>query len=61
MNIINYSQQFWRKYQNNRKFSNIIIDGAHEGTMEVLKYFDDIIYNYLISLFDDNLLKDSSI
>ena len=59
--LFNYSEQFWRKYQNNRKFSNIIIDGAHEGTMEVLKYFDDIIYNYLISLFDDNLLKDSSI
>ena len=29
--------------------------------MEVLKYYDDIIYNYLISLFNDNLFKDSSI
>ena len=59
--LFDYSEQFWRKYQNNRKFSNIILDGAHEGTMEVLKYYDDIIYNYLISLFNDNLFKDSSI
>ena len=59
--LFSYSEQFWRKYKNNRKFSNIIIDGAHESTMEVLKYYDDIIYNYLISLFNDNLFKDTSI
>ena len=59
--VFSYSEQFWRKYKNNRKFSNIIIDGAHESTMEVLKYYDDIIYNYLISLFNDNLFKDTSI
>ena len=29
--------------------------------MEVLKYIDEIIYNYLVSLFNDNLFKDSSI
>jgi hypothetical protein len=29
--------------------------------MEVLKYYDDIINNYLLYLFNDNLLKDSSI
>ena len=59
--LFSYSEQFWRKYKNNRKLSNIIIDGAHESTMEVLKYYDDIIYNYLISLFNDNLFKDTSI
>ena len=59
--LLEYSEQFWRKYQNNRKFSNIIINTAHEGTMEVLKYVDEIIYNHLYSLYKDNLLKDSSI
>ena len=59
--LLEYSEQFWRKYQNNRKFSNIIINTAHEGTMEVLKYVDEIIYNHLYSLYNDNLLKDSSI
>ena len=59
--LLDYSEQFWRKYKNNRKFSTVIINTAHEGTMEVLKYLDDIIYNYLYSLFKDNLFKDSSI
>ena len=59
--LLEYSEKFWRLYQNNRKFSNIIINSAHEGTMEVLKYLDDILYNYFISLFNDNLLKDTSI
>ena len=59
--LFDYSEKFWRLYQNNRKFSNIIINGAHEGTMEVLKYYDDIIYNYLVSLYNDNFLKDTSI
>ena len=59
--LLEYSEQFWRKYQNNRKFSTIVINSAHEGTMEVLKYLDEIIYNYLFSLYKDNLFKDSSI
>ena len=59
--LFNYSEQFWRKYQNNRKFSSIILNGAHEGTMEVLKYYDDIIFEHLTSLYNDNLFKDSSI
>ena len=44
--ILDYSEQFWRKYNNNRKFSTIVIDSAHEETMEVLKYIDEIIYNF---------------
>ena len=59
--LLDYSEQFWRKYQNNRKFSLIVINSAHEETMEVMKYIDDIIYNYLQSLYNDNLFKDSSI
>ena len=59
--LLDYSEQFWRKYNNNRKFSTIVIDSAHEETMEVLKYIDEIIYNYLYSLFSDGLFKDSSI
>ena len=53
--------QFWRKYKNNRKLATIVINDAHEGTLEAIKYTDDVIYNFLISLYDDNLLKDSSI
>jgi len=59
--LFDYSEQFWRKYKNNRKLSLLIIDSAHEETGEVLKYLDVIIYNYLYSLFKDNLFKESSI
>ena len=59
--LFDYSEQFWRKYKNNRKLSLLIIDSAHEETGEVLKYLDDVIYNYLFSLFKDNLFKESSI
>ena len=59
--LYEYGNQFWRKYKNNRKFLNIICNDGHEGTLEVLKYNDDIIYNFLNNLYNDNLLKDSSI
>ena len=60
--LYEYGNQFWRKYSNNRKFLTIItnIDG-HEGTLEKLKYIDDVIYNFLNNLYNYNLLKDSSI
>ena len=56
-----YTHQFWRKYQHNRKFSLIAINDGHEGTLEVIKYTDEIIYNFLNSLYNDNLLKKTSI
>jgi len=59
--LYEYGNQFWRKYNNNRKFLTIITNDGHEGTLENLKYIDDIIYNFLNKLFNDNLLKDSSI
>ena len=59
--LFNYSNQFWRKYEKNRKFSLMVLNNGFDGTLESLKYIDDIIYNYLISLFNDNLFKDSSI
>ena len=59
--LYEYSDQFWRKYNKNRKFMSIITNDGHEGTLENVKYIDEIIYNFLKNLFNDNLLKDSSI
>ena len=59
--LFEYGLQFWKKYKNNRKFLALISNDGHEGTLEVLKYIDDIIYNYLIELYNNNLLKDSTI
>ena len=59
--LYEYSNQFWRKYANNRKFSLISVSDGHEATLEVVKYTDEIIYNFLNSLYNDNLLKDTTI
>ena len=59
--LLKYIEQFWREYKYNRKFALVVINDAHEGTLEVIKYTDNIIYNFLNSLYDDNLLKASSV
>ena len=56
-----YGLQFWRKYKDNRKFLMIVNNDAHEGTLEVIKYDDNTVSNFLNSLFKDNLLKDTTI
>ena len=59
--LYEYGKQFWTKYKDNRKFSALVTNDGHESTLEVLKYTDDIIYNYLTSLYDQNLLKDTTV
>ena len=56
-----YGLQFWRKYIKNRKFLLIVNNDGHEGTLEILKYDDDIIFNFLNLLYNDNLLKETTI
>ena len=58
---LEYGYQFWVKYKKNRKFLLIVNNDGHEGTLEVLKYSDKYIYNFLNSLFGQNLLKDSTL
>ena len=59
--LYEYGNQFWRKYSNNRKFLSIASNDGHEGTLEILKYLDDSLYHFLYDLFNDNLLKDTTI
>ena len=56
-----YGYQFWNKYKNNRKFISIITNDGHEGTLEVLKYIDNVLFNFLNKLFNHNLFKNSVI
>ena len=59
--IYEYSNQFWRKYYKNRKFMSIVTNEGHEGTLQAIRHIDDVIFNFLNNLFNDNLLKDSSV
>jgi hypothetical protein len=56
---LEYGNQFWRKYKNNRKFLLIINNDGHEGTLEILKYDDEYVFQFLNNLFNENLLKDT--
>ncbi len=58
---LEYGEQFWKKYSENRKYLSINLEDGHEGTMEVLKYADNIIYNFFQNLYENNLLKSTSI
>ena len=59
--LYEYGEQFWRKFNKNRKFMTIITNEGHEGTLEAVRYIDDVIFNFLNKLFNENLLKDSSV
>ena len=56
-----YGIQFWNKYKNNRKFLSIITNDGHEGTLEALKYIDDVLFNFLNNLYNNNLFKKTTI
>ena len=59
--LLEYTNQFWRKYKKNRKYSIIIVNHGHEGTLTVVKYIDDLMFNFVNNLFNDNLLKDTTV
>ena len=56
---LEYGNQFWRKYKNNRKFLLIVNNDGHEGTLEILKYDDEYLLKFLTKLFKENLLKET--
>jgi len=58
---LEYGNQFWRKYNNNRKFLLIVNNDGHEGTLEILKYDDEYVFEFLNNLFNENLLKDTTV
>ena len=59
--LMDYTDKFWRKYKNNRKFSLIISNYGHEGTLQLIKHADDSLFKFLNSLFNDHLLKDTTV
>ena len=59
--LFEYGNQFWRNYKHNRKFLTIISNDGHEGSLLEIKYTDDLIFKFLNNLYNENLLKDSSI
>ena len=59
--LLNYTDQFWRKYKDNRKFALLVSNYGHEGTLQAVKHIDIILSNFLTDLFNDNLLNDTTV
>ena len=59
--VLEYSQQFWKKYNNSKKFARISFIEGHEVTGEVIKYLDQPIHNFLEKLMNDGYLNNTII
>jgi hypothetical protein len=56
---LNYLNKFWNVYANERKFFRMGVIDAHEGTYEVIKYDDEILYNFFLNFEKEGKLKDT--
>ena len=59
--MIEYAKQFWKSYPNNKKFFRIHFNEGHEGTMELVKYLADPLFEFVKYFFDNKLLDDTFI
>ena len=59
--LLEYGNQFWNVYQDNRKFLRLSFQDSHEPTGQTIKYLDEYLYNFLNDLYKKQLLKDTAI
>ena len=57
--MIDYTQQFWKLYPDNKKFFRIHFNEGHEGTMELVTYLADPLFEFIKYFFDNKLLDDT--
>ena len=57
--MIEYTEQFWRLYPDNKKFFRIHFNEGHEGTMELVTYLADPLFEFIKYFFDNKLLDDT--
>ena len=58
--IFEYILKFLEAYKNERKFIRLISNDAHEGTLELIKYIDNALHNFLLEIltkyYDDKTI-----
>lgn len=59
--VLEYGKQFWETYKENKKFLRLGFIDAHESTGEVVKYLDKPVYDFLIYLLGNDMLKNTAI
>ena len=59
--VIEYGEKFWETYINDHKFLRLSFQDAHEGTLEVVKYLDIKLAEFLINFERKGYLNDTGI
>ena len=59
--MIEYAKQFWNLYPDNKKLFRIHFNEGHEGSMELVSYLADPLFEFVKYFFDNNLLNDTFI
>ena len=57
--MIDYTKQFWDLYPDNKKFFRVHFNEGHEGTMELVNYLADPLFEFVKYFFDNKLLEDT--
>ena len=56
---IEYAKQFFEKYKNNEKYFRLILmDGHDQVSNQLINFDDDILHEFLIHVFKNNLIND---
>ena len=58
---LEYAEQFWREYSEERKFFKLSNIMAHEGSGELIKYFDEKLAMFLEDLEKKNVFEDTAL
>lgn len=56
-----YGKNFWKAYNNNKKFLRIVNSYGHEYIGEKSKYADDSLYNFLNDLYISEQMKNTTL
>ena len=59
--IIEYGEKFWAAYSKEHKFLRLSFQDAHEGTLEVVKYLDVKLAEFLEKFDRKGYLKDTAV
>jgi len=59
--ILEYGEKFWETYSKEHKFLRLSFQDAHEGTLEVVKYLDVKLAEFLEKFDKKGYLKDTAI
>ena len=59
--IFEYSEKFWKAYEDEPKFLRLAFQEAHEGTQEVITLLDEALYTFLMDFLNKGYLDKTAI